>query len=89
MNITLTLTLESKEAPLAQISRKFSAHKLPEAENREFPVLQYTFWLSLLSVYVKDGSHNQGLFAHLYILYLVGKGLIFREYGPSKDLSQH
>ena len=26
----------------------------------------------------KDGSHNQGLFAHLYILLLVGKGLLFR-----------
>ncbi len=31
----------------------------------------------------KDGSHNQGLFAHLYMLHLVEKGLICREYGAS------
>ena len=31
---------------------------------------------------LKDGSHNQGLFAHLYMPHLVLKGLIFREYGP-------
>ena len=34
----------------------------------------------------KDGSHNQGLFAHLHILHLVEKGLILREFGPFLDI---
>ncbi len=37
-------------------------------------------------VLLKDGSHNQGLIAHLYILHLVRKGLIFRDFGPFLDV---